>query len=273
MRVQRRGRAGAGGAIVGAGKAQSLAAPRPVKRAFELACQHVHHPRKAPRRAVGRVEDRAIGRGGPSKQRGCALRRVGLHFRQKPPGPARAEEMRKVKLGVIGLAAKDRCEMRAVVLGKARRHQRGDLRIGAKRENRLPLHRIGDSGCARSRQVDQRRQPAEAEAVPMLLHRGKPGAVDELVEPGRARSSGARFGVHGGFDLGLCQQIAEVDAGRFRRAGDGGFNRRAAARRSDLAHRAAVTHGGVGAGRGFEPGADRTRRHEGRRSCAHANSA
>src|SRR5690606_38504060 len=71
--------------------------------------------------------------------------------------------------------------------------------------------------------VDRVVGPAEAVPRAVTVERLEPGSGGELIETGRAGRAGPRARVERGFDLGLGEQVVEIDASRGRGAG----NRRA----------------------------------------------
>ena len=150
--------------------------------------------------------------------------RIVLHRRKEPPGPACAEEMGEIQFAVIGLAAKDRQEVRGIILGKACRHPRRHLRIAAQGEDFGPPRRIADIGRTARALADTVRQMAKPEARAVALHGIQPGALDELIEPGRARRARARCRVERGFDPRLGKQEFEIHPGLTRGIGDRAFD-------------------------------------------------
>ena len=85
---------------------------------------------------------------------------------------------------------------------------------GAKQTFSCPAPRavVADlDGTGAQAMADRIGGPAHPMFGAMLLEHGEPALLDELIEPRGGGGAGARIGVQPGLELGLAQQIAEID--------------------------------------------------------------
>ncbi len=166
------------------------------------------------------VEDRTVGARRRREERGCRGIGRAVMDRQEFARAAYPQEMGKIEIDRLGLAAKALFQKGLVVGGMFRRHHRRGFGMLAQVEYLLAQFRVRHIIAAIAALADRIGRPAEAILAAMLVDDRQPALVDELVKAGRGRCRRARGGVHAGFDFGLTQQIGEIHARTAARHGD-----------------------------------------------------
>src|SRR6185437_8268917 len=160
------------------------------------------------------IEERGIALGGGRHQRCGGLRGIGFARLQQPNGAMRAEEMRQMQLRRADLVAERFVKPGRIRLGEFGGEKRRELDVAAEIEDRLFARRVFRDKPAIAEADDALREIAMAVARAVLLHHLQPGLAGELKKPGGARAARLDVALEAAFDARLCDQEAEIDAGR-----------------------------------------------------------